>query len=594
MKIHKLIFTVILLFGALSAFPFGGATIRYLEKGKTVKTENVTLPEVEPGVWRLRIPAKDIPRNTVVQIIFDEGTAQKGEDGYIVTPDSQMATFALEKGGVSRAFTIPLTGMKTPRACYAAIVKGLRFEGSTQIKIENGVYEHSINFNIADDQIPGGKAYEDIIVDYYKLEGDNANYSGMGRAYRKYLLDNKIVRPLRERVKNNPNLKYTAESIFVRLKNGIKNNKDKIAKQTPENEPKLIVMKDFDNCMKIMRELKSMGLDDVEMCLVGWNAGGFDGRYPQLLPIPEEFGGEKKLRQTIATARELGYQITNHICNTDAYEVSDCWDEKYIARRADGKMRHQLILAGGRAYYPCQKMHVEMFMDENNKTILDLGFKGTQHNDVYTCILPYPCFDPRHPCTKADTGKYMGMVAAASQKAHGGFGSEGPSDTFAGNLDFALYVWAYPNHCGKKSEVLNCGPVPLWQIVYHGIILSNPYWDTIDPTLPKSTAGTRFGGVGEKWKKVLKMVELNGRPVFYFYITDKNLSMVKEMYDIYEPMKYLQYEFMEDHRELSPGVFLTTFSDASRVLVNYSDSDFNFEGNIVKSRGYKLLPGGMN
>lgn len=150
-------------------------------------------------------------------------------------------------------------------------------------------------------------------------------------------------------------LAYTVDSIFVRIKNGIKDNKDKIARQMPENEPKLRVMHSFDECSAIMKGIKSLGVEKAEVCLVGWNAGGFDGRYPQLLPIPEEFGGEKKLRETIRTAKSLGYRITNHICNTDIYEISDDWDEKYVARRADGKMRHQLILAGGTAYYRARK-----------------------------------------------------------------------------------------------------------------------------------------------------------------------------------------------------------------------------------------------
>ena len=346
-------------------------------------------------------------------------------------------------------------------------------------------------------------------------------------------------------------------------------------------------MHSFDNCMDIMKGIKALSVDDAEMCMVGWNAGGFDGRYPQILPIPLEFGGEAKLREAIKLSRDLGYQIINHICNINVYEVSSLWDEKYVARRSDGEMAHWGVLAGGLPYLPCQKMHYEMYLDRNIKEMLDLGFKGTLHNDVYTCVAPYPCFDPRHPCTRADTAKYMGLIAGEFQKAFGGFGSEASWDSFAGNLDFSLYVWGYPNHCGKKQPLLDKGPVPLWQIAYHGIILSNPYWDTIDPTRPDETKGM-FAALGQKWKKVLKMAELNGRPIFYFY-DYKDLKIIKEEDELYQPMKHLQYEFMDDHRELAPDVFLTKFSDKTIIITNYSDKDYVYGGKTVKSRSYKMF-----
>ena len=46
----------------------------------------------------------------------------------------------------------------------------------------------------------------------------------------------------------------------------------------------------------------------------------------------------------------------------------------------------------------------------------------------------------------------------------------------------------------------------------------------------------------------------------------------KEAYDEYQPMKNLQYEFMESHREIAPKVFVTRCSDGSKTAVNYSDT----------------------
>ena len=40
--------------------------------------------------------------------------------------------------------------------------------------------------------------------------------------------------------------------------------------------------------------------------------------------------------------------------------------------------------------------------------------------------------------------------------------------------------------------------------------------------------------------------------------------------DIFEPMAYLQYEFMEKHERVADGVYAITYSDGSVVTVDYN------------------------
>ena len=80
--------------------------------------------------------------------------------------------------------------------------------------------------------------------------------------------------------------------------------------QTPENEPPIKVDITFDRFAEIMREMKLAGIDRAEVCSVGGTAGGFDGRFPDVLPIPEEFGGEQKYKEAVAFGKSLGYQMT--------------------------------------------------------------------------------------------------------------------------------------------------------------------------------------------------------------------------------------------------------------------------------------------
>lgn len=52
-------------------------------------------------------------------------------------------------------------------------------------------------------------------------------------------------------------------------------------------------------------------------------------------------------------------------------------------------------------------------------------------------------------------------------------------------------------------------------------------------------------------------------------------KITKETEDVYSELSYLQYEFMEDHEKIADGVFKTTYSDGSYVIVDYNEKPYN-------------------
>lgn len=63
---------------------------------------------------------------------------------------------------------------------------------------------------------------------------------------------------------------------------------------------------------------------------------GHDGRYPQIFPVEPSLGGEEKLKKLINKAKSYGYNIVGHDNASDAYTVSEQWDEKYLLKNKDG------------------------------------------------------------------------------------------------------------------------------------------------------------------------------------------------------------------------------------------------------------------
>ncbi len=571
---------------------FANSEQRYAEV-RTYFTDNsenkytMPLDEVDKSVWRIKIPKEKIASSIKhIDIVFDGAKAIKGENGYFVLGDNRLGHFRAEKGNLLLWNTfMPIFGMKNPRGTFVAIIKGMAFECGIKVEVKKGIYEIFPHFEIS----KRGGAYDDIVVDFYELEhGDD--YCAMARKYRQYQLERGEVKPLRERAKGNPNLAYTAESIFVRAKLAIKDLKNRVPHQTPENEPKLHVYYTYDKFAELMRNLKKLGVEKAEMCMVGWQAGGFDGRYPQYFPVPEELGGEEKLRESISEAKRLGYQIVCHTNSTEWVEIGEGFNIDDIILGPDGK-RPKLggAWVGGITFKPCMKRVWERFTRRDFKMISDLGFRGTHHIDVLGAMKSRFCGHPKHPTNNAESVAYMRKIGEAADRYFGGYGSECGIDHSANSQDYAMYISAYPKYMGPKHPLVDT-LIPLWQIAYHGIIVSNPYLETIDYSYPNDKKHTMLNAefLGSPEKRRLKLIEYGGRPTFYF-ADYSDLAPIKSAYDDYQPLKHLQYEFMEEHRELAPDVFLTRYSNGEETVCNYRKLPFAYKGKSVPAMDYLLF-----
>ena len=232
-----------------------------------------------------------------------------------------------------------------------------------------------------------------------------------------------------------------------------------------------------------------------------------------------------------------------------------------------------------------------------------LGFKGMGYFDVVSILPAQECRDPRHPLSFKDGARYWGLCAEEAKRAFGGFASEGCMDHFAASLDSVLYAscddpqkiaaeWRAGKGLAKRL-------VPVFQIVYNGFIVSNPFSSTVNFTVQPSY-----------WR--LKLLEYGGRPNFYFYSkflsngndwmgkgdlgcgTDdelrRSIAAIKEGADLYARFVRLQYLFIDGHRELAPGVYETRWSDGTALTVNYTEEPYVLpDGTAVAPLDWKLF-----
>lgn len=544
------------------------------------ETMHMPLEKRDDGAWRFNMPKSAIPAGTDwIDVIIPAAHAKKGDDGFFITTTSAIGTFSRENGEFrSTRNYYAFFGMKTPEAAWTAIIKGLELEFEYVAKAKNGIYRVFPRFRIKDIGFP---PYEDIIVDFYPM-GGNASYADMARKYRNYQLDRGEVVPLRERIKDNPKLERMAKSILFRIQHGGKKlymeNGKRVPKDfTPETELPLRVACTFAQGTAAIRALKAAGCDYVDIHEVGWNIRGHDGRYPQLFPVEPALGGEEGLKETVRAAKECGYNISAHTNHNDAYTVADCWSEDYIAKLRDGKLMYVGAWSGGKAYTPCPAAIFNRFVKKDYRKILDLGFNGLHHVDVISAISPRTCFDPEHPLNRKEWTKAYLKIMKYAKKLTGGFTSECGFDHVIKHLDYAFYI----NHKFKISNNMLDRYVPIWQIVYHGIVPSQASYDDTNPSIkPEAEAKAAR----------LRLAEFGGRPVFYAGWRDLvHIPRIKKTYDEYQKMSRLQLEFMEDHKKLSDDVYLTVYGDGTEIVTNYTKKPFEYKGIKVAPEDYAMI-----
>ena len=587
------------LFAACSHVEPKSAQLIYKYKDGTKDTVTVQL-EPSKDHLSLHITKEELAKIDTLAILPEFAKATAGEKGGWYYPCGFVTRFKEgREGRYSRhqRHPLPILGYETPRGFYMGYVRSYRYDVSHISLAVGNQYTFTTELRIADVD-----PYEDFHMDFYKLEGDQATYSGMGRLYRQMQIEAGNIVPLRERVKTRPELKYVVEHPEVRIRQCWKPVPTPVPDQTLENEPEPRVKVTFQRVKEIVDEMKRQGVPGSELCLVGWNLKGHDGRFPTHFPPEPALGGEAGLRDLIKYAQENGFQIIPHIGTGDAYKVSEDWNEADIAKHPDGSLRTQHIYGSGRMYDMCYKVAYEKYVQKLHDDLAEIGFRGLLYNDVYSIVPPTVCYDPNHPVNSKEAQMWGYKTLEDGAKKLGGIASEGGYDHLAPILDYCLYALFSFDYDALNVKPMRDEYVPLWHIVYNGTILSCPISSCVNYTVKNPEIA-------------MKLLEYGGHPTFYFYSAHRDdnanwmggstvkgisrdllcgtqeeletaVAAIKEGCDHLAEYGYLQYEFMEDHCEIAPDVFKTLWADGTELICNYSDSTFVYNNTEVPSLNY--------
>ena len=591
---------IVILAGLCSCSRLEPKTVSLIYKNSDDTKDTVTVMLQPQGdCLTLNVAQEDLIGVDTLVVLPEFAHAQAGEKGSWINPSGFVTYFKEGREGCfyrHKKHPLPIIGYDTPRGFYMGYLRSYRYDVATVSAAKDGHYTFSTELPLV-----GIEPYEDFRMDFYLLQGEEATYSGMGRLYRKMQIDNGVIVPLKERVKNRPELKYVVENPEVRIRQCWKPVPTPVLDQTPENEPALRVKVTFGRVKDIVDEMKKQGVK-AELCLVGWNLKGHDGRFPTHLPPEPELGGEAALRDLIKYAQSNGFQIVPHICTCDAYRVSEDWNEDDVAKYPDGSLSTHAIYGSGRMYNMCYKVAYEKNAQKLHDALVDFGFHGILYNDVYSIVPPTVCDDPDHPVNSKEAQMWGRKTLEDGARKLGGIASEGGYDHFASILDYSLYAIFSDSYENVNVKPMRDAYIPLWHIVYNGTILSCPISSCVNYTVKEPSIA-------------MKQLEYGGHPTYYFYSAHRDdnanwmggrtqtgvskdllcgtqqeleeaVAAIKKGCDHLAEYGHLQYEFMEDHSELAPQVFRTIWSDGTELICNYTDKPYTYKNIKVEPEGY--------
>ncbi len=481
--------------------------------------------------------------------------------------------------------TMPVAGISLGESSVYIQALGCSIDCRFHASCKNNVYTLTPEF-----VFNGDDPVEDVSIIYKKMPG--ATYSDMAKAYRDYQLNVVGCEPITEKVKTRPAVKFALEGLELRIRMGWKPQPTPVRHQTLENEPEMYVACTIKDLEKLIDKMKENGIEGVELCLVGWAAGGHDGRFPQHYPTDERFGTDEELRAFITRANSMGYTVSCHSNCMGAYEIANNFDWDKIIQKPDenGNLTHWVRtnyqkagLQGGEPYHVCAKFAYETYAKNDFPIIRDYGFSGLHYVDEISACEPVKCYAKDHPTTRQDVVKYYSEIAKLSCELFGGSQSEAWFDFANKYMDYSLYTSVKSKIDPAEAPVIFDEIIPFFVLVYHGIVMSNAASATIN--YPIKAEFER-----------LRAIEFGSRPLLYINskfcgrdwmgkedlycntdsAIDNAVSAMKKAQDDYAPLRHLQYCFMEDHRKIADGVYRITYSNGETIEVDYNKGDYYF------------------
>lgn len=559
--------------------PFLGATLSTQENGYML------VPDGSGGLIRFK---EDHP--------LYQGGFQQWIYGY--DPASADVTYDIYREPVA----LPVFGMKIGDRAFLAVVE----DGSCHAEIlamPSGVstdlnwttvqfwYRTTARLRTAR-QGQGIKVYDEKVIPgdrrvrYYFLNGDEADYVGMARAYRAYLMKHQGATKLPE-----SDVLASSESAPVLIRLFCADYESGLLGRT------LRPMTTFEQAKTVIEALRAAGVSEMVVALEGWNRGGAHADLPQRLPAERALGGDRALKDLAEYLRTLGIPLILH----DDYLVARGSKGGFNPRTQASRTAFNDVIefrpesapdqVGLSTGYLISPRHVMDFASRDLPKIAELGAAGIALKSLGSVLSSDQNKDIDPRLTRDRSATVAKELLALAQSL---FPIVGVRTGNAYTLGLIDLVYHMPMECTR--DIYMDESVPFYQIATHGLLVpfdkdrnlsSNPERDFL--------RGIEYG--------VLPCFVLTAEPSWRLRYTPSSHLFSTNYEDwIDEVSRQFQAvsavlgpvldQFIVGHRMVARGVYETTYEDGTAIVVNYTADTYIDDRVEVPARWFAVIRGG--
>lgn len=419
----------------------------------------------------------------------------------------------------------------------------------------------------------------DIQIGYHFLSGEDANYSGMAREYRKYLQETKGI----EKLNNNSNSSFTL-SLIGAIK----------YKSTILGIPSDIIgeMTTYSQAKEITEKLKELDISRINLVYNGFANGGVYNDPFSKVSLISKLGGQKDFNKLLTSISSNSFTLSPTIDLLYSYNLGIRKKDiaKTIANNI-GENYYYKLSNNARSYSKKVSYIISPVEYINYFESANIDYKKLNNNAISLLTLGNELNSDFNKNNKSDRQNTIKQVETVIKNAANEY-----QVTIEGGNAYALKGTSNIINFPVKSSrnYIFDESVPFYQIAIHGLISYSGYPLNYSSNLQES---------------ILEIIETGATPHFEWIYADNSAVKLTE-YDTFsvnfKPWLLTASEidkktkilidktsgvFIVDHKKLSEGIFETSYENGINVFVNYTNENVIIDNKVIKAQDY-LIEGG--
>jgi len=418
-------------------------------------------------------------------------------------------------------------------------------------------------------------------VRYFPLGDNSHGYGGMAAKLREHLI----------RTYNVEKISVEDVPLFIDIYGAIREEKSVLGVPMFVTKP----VTSFSEAGKIVEELNNAGCGKIMLTLNNWSEDGIRKKPVTNFDPIRKLGGKKGL---MALLQLVNFHDDMLFLATEPflfYKSGNGYSLKRDSARNISNIPAEQLYYTRNNFYPDKKrpigkllrpIHIPKVLNSLNVSIPDSDI-GINPKNLASMV--YSDYTQEGGCIRDVAADYINM--ALEDLTQREIIAQAP---FYYALPYVNYVVDVPLYSSNFD--ITDKSIPFYQMVLHGVI---PY------------ATRALNHYGDQRNEFLKAVEY-GAYLHYTFIHEDSSKLKDTMYDYLHAAGYEQWKetvienqmeireihekignsYMIEHDNIADGVYMSTYSNGYRVIVNYNDFSVNIGGNIVEAKNYALVYGG--